>query len=165
MESDDTNTLFTASAFIGNYARAEEAWNQFLARPHARAIPPFELTVPGWLQFLQGKYAGAETALRETCPQVQGALYRPNCESMLGATLAAQKKFDEAEPLLLRSYDALGSQTPGLGCFLTDVDFLFDQTPGERILKLYTDWGKPEKVAEWKQKVQAVTAVPSAAKP
>ena len=138
---------------------------EVLARPRTAALAPYQLTVPGWLQFLQGKYAGAETALRETCPQVQGALYRPNCESMLGATLAAQKKFDEAELLLLRSYDALGSQTPGLGGFLTDVDFLFDQEPGERILKLYTDWGKPEKVAEWKQKLATAKAAVPAARP
>ena len=34
-------------------------------------------------------------------------------------------------------------------------DFVLEQEPGERILKLYEGWGKPDKVAEWKQKLQA----------
>ena len=55
--------------------------------------------------------------------------------------------------------------TPLLAQFFFAADFLFEEAPGERILKLYEDWGKPEKVVEWKQKLQAAKAAAPAAKP
>jgi hypothetical protein len=30
----------------------------------------------------------------------------------------------------------------------------------ERLVKLYTAWGKPEKAAEWREKIEAQPAVP-----
>ena len=74
---------------------------------------------------------------------------------MLGATLAAQKKFSDAEPLLLYSYEQMRSVTRRLPLFFQPPDFDSEEEPGERILKLYEDWGKPEKVAEWKLRLQA----------
>jgi hypothetical protein len=66
-------------------------------------------------------------------------------------TLLGQKKYAEAEPLLIQGYHGLkeresnlpkGSRTP-----LKDA--------GEPLVRLYEVWGKPEKAAEWRQKLEA----------
>jgi hypothetical protein len=36
----------------------------------------------------------------------------------------------------------------------SEADILVETQPGERILRLYEHWDKPDKVAEWKKKLQ-----------
>ena len=76
-----------------------------------------------------------------------------SCLNLFGATLAAHKKFEEAEPILLKAYEGRSlvgeSKTPAF----TPLDFKAEAYPGERILKLYEDWGKPEKLAEWRDRL------------
>ena len=66
--------------------------------------------------------------------------------SQLGAALAGQHKFAEAEPLLLTSYDAMVQRknTPAF-----DSDDV--KLAGERIVQMYTDWRKPAQALEWKK--------------
>jgi hypothetical protein len=73
--------------------------------------------------------------------------------SQLGAALAGQKKFAEAEPLLLQGYDGLKTREAKLSA--PQKKKLAEA--GERIVKLYEYWGKPEKVDEWRKKVQTAT--------
>jgi len=73
---------------------------------------------------------------------------------MLGAVLVAQGKYEEAEPLLVESYEAMLKRTPQNGTFYQATLFTAESEPGERILKLYQDWGKPEKVREWREKTR-----------
>jgi hypothetical protein len=68
---------------------------------------------------------------------------------LLGASLSGQKKYPEAEPLMLSGREGLVARessipAPNRGC-LPDA--------GRRLISLYTDWGKPEKAAEWKAKL------------
>jgi len=60
--------------------------------------------------------------------------------------LAGQKKYAEAEPLLLSGYDGMNQQHPAAS---TTSRFTPDQA-GEAVVTLYQDWGKRDKVAEWK---------------
>ena len=72
---------------------------------------------------------------------------------MLGAALEAQKKFAEAEPLLVSGYEGMSSRKPGTN---GRGRFTLDQA-GEAVVNLYQDWGKPEKASEWKTRLAAVT--------
>jgi hypothetical protein len=69
----------------------------------------------------------------------------------LGASLAGQKRFEEAEPLLVSGREGMVQRkatvpADSLGLVVR---------AGQRIVELYESWGKLEKAAEWRQKVQA----------
>ena len=78
---------------------------------------------------------------------------RYNCESMLGASLAGQKKYAEAEGLLLSGYAGMVQRKATIPA---PSRFKLEQA-GKWIVQLYQDWGKPDKAAEWRQKLN-VTA-------
>ena len=68
---------------------------------------------------------------------------------MLGAVLSAQSEYAEAEPLLVSGYQ---------GMIQREATVRFEDRPalsraGKRIVLLYEEWGKPEKAAEWGEKV------------
>ena len=102
--------------------------------------------------------------LRQACGRFEAGPQRYNCDSILGASLVGQKKFAEAEPLLLAGYDGLiqapvdERSTTSAAYRLTTSRF-FPQDAGEWILRLYEDWGKPEQAAEWKRKLRALNSV------
>jgi len=66
---------------------------------------------------------------------------------MLGGSLSALGRHDEAEQLLVSSYDALKIRK--------GVSRRFVREALERVIKLYDAWKKPEKVSEWKAKEDA----------
>jgi tetratricopeptide (TPR) repeat protein len=71
------------------------------------------------------------------------------CRVQLGATRVQQKKYAEAEPLLLEAYAALRrheNQQPKTQNSLTKA---LDQ-----IVKLYERWGKKDKAEEWRKKLE-----------
>jgi len=73
---------------------------------------------------------------------------RFRAESLLGASLAGQKKYTEAEPLLLEGYQGMIVRKDRIGV----QDWYHLDRAHEWLVKLYQDWGKPEKAAEWKKK-------------
>jgi hypothetical protein len=73
---------------------------------------------------------------------------RFRAESLLGASLAGQKKYSEAEPLLLEGYRGMTVRKDRIGV----QDWYHLDRAHEWLVKLYQDWGKPEKAAEWKKK-------------
>jgi hypothetical protein len=68
-------------------------------------------------------------------------------ESLLGSSLAGQKKYAEAEPLLLEGYRGMEARKERIG--IPDR-YRLDRAR-EWIVQLYQAWGKPEKAAEWEQ--------------
>ena len=58
-----------------------------------------------------------------------------------GAALAGLKKYDEAEPLLIRSYDVLSADKGALPVFVTETT--------ERVVSLYEDWGRAEEAKKY----------------
>ncbi len=98
----------------------------------------------------QERYADAEPFVREAWVIHQKAFEPASYEinndmSILGEALAGQKRFEEAEPLLLKGSSAL-------------VESPRTSVRGKRraigrVIKLYLDWGKPEKAAVWQAKV------------
>ncbi len=60
-------------------------------------------------------------------------------DGALGEFLTSQKRFAEAEPILLKSFESLNaSQAPGSPRI---------QTATRRLRELYATWGKPEMAA------------------
>ena len=99
----------------------------------------------------QGKFAAAGALAQEA---VEGnRKVRPEewkryfSESLLGASLAGEKKYAEAEPLLLEGYRGMETRKQRID-------------PGERyrldkarewLVQLYQALGKPDKAAEWRK--------------
>jgi eukaryotic-like serine/threonine-protein kinase len=102
----------------------------------------------------QGNYLRAESLLLEA---LRGFLkIRPDywarfeIESTLGASLTGQRKFAEAEPLLLSGYEGMAR----LEATIPPVNKSSLNHAGDWIVELYESWGRPEKAAEWRQKLQ-----------
>ena len=74
-----------------------------------------------------------------------------NTKSMLGGSVLGQKKYAEAEPLLLAGYDGMKQREekiPAVGkARLTEAV--------ERLVHLYDATEQKEKVAEWRKKLEA----------
>jgi hypothetical protein len=68
-------------------------------------------------------------------------------ETLLGASVAGQKKYAEAEPLLLEGYQGMVARKDKMEA----ADQYHLDRAREWIVQLYQAWGKPEKAAEWKQ--------------
>ncbi|MGO9468406.1 MAG: tetratricopeptide repeat protein [Isosphaeraceae bacterium] len=104
------------------------------------------------------KWADAEPVLRQGLAILEAQ--RPDdwsrfsAQGLIGASLLGQKKYNEAEPLLLSSYDgvkARAARIPAPSKYrLTEA--------GDRVIQLYEAWAKPEKAAEWRQKLAPVSA-------
>jgi hypothetical protein len=105
------------------------------------------------LRLAQQKYAEAETLLRESlnAKDSEGPYsWQPfERRSLLGLSLSEQSKFAQAEPLLLAGYRGLLQRKSALPVAVSS------QQAGERIVQLYTRWGKADQAAQWRQEVQA----------
>jgi eukaryotic-like serine/threonine-protein kinase len=102
------------------------------------------------------EYIEAERLLRLALPVYQKtspeSWDRFDCQAFLGASLAGQKKYSEAEPLLVAGFEGMSrtAQTP-------DQRSASEQA-GQQIVRLYQDWGKPGDAAEWRSKLQVSKA-------
>ena len=142
------------------YSEAEKAFSHLLdvqrrmAGPEAIG-PQVTASNIGWLRLQQKRYAEAEQILRETAAILTrtspAAWERFNVESMLGAGLAAQKKFEEAEPLLISGYEGMGRSRRPTN---TSTSRFNQEQAGNAIIQLYADWAKPDKRAEWTEKLK-----------
>jgi tetratricopeptide (TPR) repeat protein/predicted Ser/Thr protein kinase len=99
----------------------------------------------------QGKFAESEQLAREALAFYGKSLpddwKRFDAESVLGASLAGQKKFSEAEPMLLEGYQGMVDRTDRID---VPLRFFVDDAR-RRIVELYQAWGKPDKAAEWRR--------------
>jgi serine/threonine protein kinase/tetratricopeptide (TPR) repeat protein len=102
----------------------------------------------------EGRYAEAEPLLREAANRFEKAAsddwerYRVECA--LGMSLAGQKQYGQAEPLLVDGYQKMMERKAPIPA---DGRFELAQA-GEGIVRLYQNWGKPEKANEWRQKLK-----------
>jgi tetratricopeptide (TPR) repeat protein len=100
----------------------------------------------------QGKFAESEALARQTVAfdrKIRPDDWRRfHAESVLGATLAGQKKYAEAEPLLVESYRGMMAREQHI-----TVPARYDLDNSRAwLVQLYEAWGKPEKAAEWRLK-------------
>ena len=103
----------------------------------------------------QGKFAEAEPVAREAVEaekKVQPDDWqRYRAESLLGASLAGQRKYAEAEPLLLEGYRGILARKDRIA----GPDRYHLDLAHQWLIQLYQAWGKPDKAAEWKNKQAA----------
>lgn len=73
-----------------------------------------------------------------------------NSKAMLGNTLAAQKKYAEAEPLLLSGYDGMKVRENRIpeDARIRLVECI------QGLIDLYAAWDKPDRAAEWRKKLE-----------
>src|SRR5271168_3217830 len=111
------------------------------------------------------QYKEAEPILREVLAveikNKPDAWQRYNLESLLGAALLGQKKYAEAEPLLISGYEGMKQREAKFPPVVKG----WMMENGGRIVELYKAWGKPQKAAEWREKLRAAAPQTPAAKP
>lgn len=110
----------------------------------------------GYLSLKRHSYSRAEMLLRTALKAYQKRKYnawdRYYCESMLGHSLAEQKRYAEAEPFLLVSHEGLLQHRNVMPFWRRGA--IMDSF--ESIIMMYTNWGRPEKANEWREKLKAV---------
>jgi serine/threonine protein kinase/Tfp pilus assembly protein PilF len=111
------------------------------------------------LAFLQASaFAEAETLLRESLA-IREKKQADNwniffTQSMLGGALRGQKKYADAEPLLLKGYHGMkrhadrGEKPAGS----PSTELLTEAL--KRLVQLYDDWGKKDKADEWRKELE-----------
>jgi len=145
---------------LQKYANAEKTFSQLLDIQRRVSGPEVINTVitvtnVGWTRLQQRRFADAEQTFREAAVilgrTTPDAWERFNNDSMLGAALSGQRKFEEAEPLLISGYNGMGSRKPSTNQAVVSR-FTRDQA-GAAIVQFYTDWGKPDLRDEWARKI------------
>jgi tetratricopeptide (TPR) repeat protein len=165
---EDPDSLRIRMALAGVYVLegkldiAEESFNE-LVGINRRASGPeakstlLTMTLLGWTRIHQQKYIEVEVDLREVLRSLEqtqpNEWERYNCQSILGASLAGQKRFAEAEPILLSAYDGMMSRQSTVARAYP-IRPKLQEEGGTRIVQLYQDWGRPEKAAEWREKLR-----------
>ena len=108
----------------------------------------------------QGRYADAEQLLRVSLPVHERVLGEDHwrtaeARSHLGAALAGLERYAEAESHLRDGH-------AGLDASLSGGRRAQKLPPSiERLVALYEAWGKPDKAAEWRAKLEEMEAEPS----
>jgi eukaryotic-like serine/threonine-protein kinase len=140
-KSAESETLFV-SVF--------EARRRLLGPSHPDTISTMALL--GDVRLQQKNYAGAEAVLREAqnSKEKPGSWEQYWSQNLLGASLAGQSRYAEAEPLLVSEYQGMIQREASIP--LEDRPVVSEA--GRRIVQFYENWGKPEKAAEWRQKLQ-----------
>ena len=160
------NSLAVAFAGDRKFEQAETLLTN-LAEIRRRVLGPLHadtlnsLTWLGYVRLQLKKCAEAEPPLREALAGLDKTTpndwRRFSAESMLGESLAGQDKYAEAEPLLLSGRSGLIERQSAIPA--TSKYNL--ENAGTWIVQLYENWGKPEKAAEWKQRLLSQKPAPA----
>jgi len=153
------NNLAQLYVYESKYETAEpiyldvlEHQRRVLAPQHPRRLATMNDLAALYIK--RSNYVAAEPLLREALNGYDNSgadtWARYNSQSLLGASLAGQRRYVEAESLLLSGYQGILQRRTTIPwerqAALNDG--------AERILQLYRSWEKPDKVAEWRQKLQ-----------
>jgi tetratricopeptide (TPR) repeat protein/predicted Ser/Thr protein kinase len=140
----------------GKYSLAESYGAQALAeRRHALGLEHPETMASvadlALTYVSQQKFVESEPLAREVLEFERKTLpddwHRFRAESLLGASLAGQKKYPEAEPLLLEGYREMAKRKAKI-----DVPNTYHlDLAREWVTRLYQVWGSPDRAAEWRQ--------------
>jgi serine/threonine protein kinase/tetratricopeptide (TPR) repeat protein len=134
------------------FTKTLKTQRQVLGEDHPETLSSWDGL--GRVQLREHKYVQAESTLRDVLNEYERvspeSWERYNCQSLLGGSLQGQKKYGEAEPLLLSGYRGVMQRQAAVP--LQDRR-VFSET-GERIVQLYKMWGKPQKAAEWRERLQ-----------
>ena len=141
----------------GKYAQSEALYAQTLAIYRRTIGSEKQATLDTIVElaltyYLQKKFAASEALAREALETDRQK--RPDdwqrffAASMLGASLAGQQKYAEAEPLLLEGYRGIDARKGQMEI----QEHAYLDRARDWTVQLYQAWGKPQKAAEWKKK-------------
>jgi tetratricopeptide (TPR) repeat protein len=142
----------------GKYTQAEELCKKTLGTMRRVLGDGNRNTLMSWhllggIQIGQHKYAEAESTLRDALAADEKAgqerYYRYSTQSRLGASLTGQGKYDAAEPVVLSGYEGMIRLRDSIAA----DDLFLLQSAGDWVVELYERWGKPQKAAEWRQRI------------
>jgi serine/threonine protein kinase len=152
------STLAATYEQAGQYAKAEPLYRELVGQSR-KEFGAEDLRTSGPLAQLglnllqQKKYAEAEVPLRQSMDihhqQKTSNVVRFDTESLLGAALAGQKKFAEAEPLLLHSAQAFLAREGQLA----PAERNQMRAAIERLIDLYDAWGQAQEAARWRRRL------------
>jgi eukaryotic-like serine/threonine-protein kinase len=86
---------------------------------------------------------------------------RFDATSQLGGALLGQRRYAEAEPLILAGYEGLKAREAKIPV----PNKARRPEAVERVLKLYEAWGQTDKAAEWRKRLGTATSVDKSTKP
>jgi tetratricopeptide (TPR) repeat protein len=102
----------------------------------------------------QKQYVAAESLIREAVDNdknmASGSWQPYRNQTLLGASLAAQSRYAESEPLLISGYQGMVER----GAAIPSEDRVALTQAGERIVQLYDEWGKLDKAGEWRENLR-----------
>ncbi|MBV8071486.1 MAG: tetratricopeptide repeat protein [Acidobacteriaceae bacterium] len=111
----------------------------------------------GELRLRQRRFAEAERLLRdafESQTRNHGETWeRYKTQTLLGASLAAQAKFEQAEPFLISGFEGLSLSK---GAVPWESRSVIEEA-GQTIVHLYQDSGQPGKAAQWLDRLQTAS--------
>jgi tetratricopeptide (TPR) repeat protein len=159
------NQLATALQEVKQHDRALLLWRDLLA-VQSRKLPADHadradtLTGLGRCLLQVGKPAEAEPLLREALAirekKQPDAWETFHTQSLLGGSLLAQKKYTDAEPLLLAGHDGMERRQAKI--YFPDKPLLAEAL--ERVIQLYEATDKKDQAEKWRQKRAAAKAGP-----
>jgi tetratricopeptide (TPR) repeat protein len=173
------NALLVTYAQAGKFAEAGAHANERITALRAQLpadSPQFAGILGNIASALErgGAYAQAEPLLREWVAirmKIDPNEWTTfNAQSVLGGALLGQKKYAEAEPLLVQGYQGLRKVlAPGAA---RDADPTPPSTRQlriaealDRLIQLYDQWGKPDEAATWRNERDKRKAAAPPAKP
>ncbi|MFO0888896.1 MAG: serine/threonine-protein kinase [Isosphaeraceae bacterium] len=157
------NTLASIRRSLGKREESEAIFKELLdARRRAQGPghPEVARTLRdlGQTQLELGRPTEAELRLRDALAIHEktrpDGWERFDAMVLLGAALAGQRKYAEAEQRLLSGYEGLRAREPSIPVPSRDSI----AAAARRIVDLYTAWGRPEQAAAWKAKVPSADA-------
>jgi eukaryotic-like serine/threonine-protein kinase len=142
---------------LGRYAEAEAKIVECLKIYRKWITPQYlnfatAITIQGMIYSKTNREAEAEKLLREAVRiraqyMPEGHFLRAMTDGELGEFLAVQKRFDESEPLLLHSYEALKkSQSPNSPRLTSAL---------QRLVALYDYWGRTDMATQYRRQLSA----------
>jgi tetratricopeptide (TPR) repeat protein len=150
------NNLAQAYESIGRWVEAERLYRETSARRRNSDHPDAgllagDLVGLGRLLLRQSRWAEAEPLLRKSLDirNLAGGRGRYHALNLLGGALLGQGRYVDAEPLIVQGYE--GMKPRGASIAVGERSSL--REAGERVVRLYEAWGKPEQAAAWKAKL------------
>jgi tetratricopeptide (TPR) repeat protein len=117
----------------------------------------------GEIRLQQQRYGDAEPLLREALTSYEKSTpahwRRYNSESLLGTSLAGQKRYSEAEPLLVSGYRGMLQREATIPAF-NRIELA---QAGKSIVQFYQAWQKPDQAARWQQELHKKSSLSNSA--
>jgi serine/threonine protein kinase len=155
-------TLGQSYERTGRFAEAEQAFRQHLRLLDEEGQTNDRMAMNGLSGLShalqgQGKFSETEPVLRQYLAIL--SQYNPDSwmtnkvKARLGCVLLAQKKYQEAEPILLQGYAGMIEADRNRSASSRSIGAPLEQQTVEWIVRLYTEMNRTELVDEWAKKL------------